>query len=73
MLPNCAVIQVLESAALQLGSLALAGSPWALAQSPDGSRLAVFDRGPGKDKRERGYKATGRSSATIVAARPGRS
>ncbi|HSD66884.1 MAG TPA: hypothetical protein VLF95_09295 [Vicinamibacteria bacterium] len=50
----------------QLGSLALPGRPWALAQGPDGSRLVVLDRGPGEDKRERGYKATGRSSATIV-------
>jgi DNA-binding beta-propeller fold protein YncE len=49
-----------------LGSLTLPGTPSALAQSPDGSRLVVFDRGPGEDKHERGYKATGRSSLTIV-------
>ena len=48
------------------GSLALSGTPWALVQSPDGSRLVVLDRGPGDDKRERGYKATGKSSATVV-------
>jgi DNA-binding beta-propeller fold protein YncE len=50
----------------RLGSLALPGSPWTMVQSPDGSRLAVLDRGPGEDKRERGYKATGKSSATVV-------
>jgi DNA-binding beta-propeller fold protein YncE len=50
----------------RVGMLALPGSPWAVLQSPDGSRLVVLDRGPGEDKRERGYKATGRSSATVV-------
>ncbi len=50
----------------QLGSLAVAGTPSALAQSPDGSHLVVLDRGPGEDKHERGYKATGKSSATVV-------
>jgi hypothetical protein len=49
-----------------VGSLALSGTPSALLQSPDGSRLVVLDRGPGEDKREHGYKATGKSSATIV-------
>jgi DNA-binding beta-propeller fold protein YncE len=50
----------------RLGSVALPGSPWAMVQSPDGSRLVVLDRGPGEDKRERGYKATGKSSATVI-------
>jgi DNA-binding beta-propeller fold protein YncE len=50
----------------RVGSLALSGTPTALLQSPDGSRLVVLDRGPGEDKRERGYKASGKSSATLV-------
>jgi DNA-binding beta-propeller fold protein YncE len=50
----------------RLGALALPGTPWAMVQSPDGSRLVVFDRGPGEDKHERGYKATGKSSATVI-------
>jgi len=37
-----------------------------MVQSPDGSRLVVLDRGPGEDKDERGYRATGKSSATVV-------
>src|SRR5205814_256708 len=40
----------------RVGSLALPGSPWAMTQSPDGARLVVFDRGPGEDKKDRGYK-----------------
>ncbi len=51
---------------VRAGSLSLPGMPTALLQSPDGSRLVVLDRGPGEDKHERGYKATGKSSATIV-------
>jgi DNA-binding beta-propeller fold protein YncE len=50
----------------RVGALALPGTPWGTLQSPDGSRLVVLDRGPGEDKKERGYKATGKSSATIV-------
>ena len=50
----------------RLGSLALPGTPVALLQSPDGSRLVVLDRGPGEDKGDRGYKATGKSSAVVV-------
>jgi DNA-binding beta-propeller fold protein YncE len=50
----------------RLGALPLAGAPTALLRSPDGSRLVVLDRGPGEDKDERGYKATGKSSATVV-------
>ena len=48
------------------GSVALQGHPEVLLQSPDGTRLVVLDRGPGEDKNERGYKATGKSTATIV-------
>ncbi len=50
----------------RLGVLALAGAPVAMLQSPDGTRLVVLDRGPGEDKDERGYKATGKSIATVV-------
>jgi YVTN family beta-propeller protein len=48
------------------GVVALPGSPTRLNRSDDGRYLVVLDRGPGEDKDERGYKATGRSSATIV-------
>lgn len=46
--------------------LALSGKPARLLRSPDGSRLVAFDPGPGEDKDERGYKAAGRSVATII-------
>lgn len=48
------------------GAVSIPGTPTALLRSPDGSRLVVLDRGPGEDKRERGYKAAGKSSVTIV-------
>ena len=48
------------------GVLPLPGSPTRLNLSDDGDYLVVLDRGPGEDKDERGYKATGRSSATVV-------
>jgi DNA-binding beta-propeller fold protein YncE len=48
------------------GTLALSGAPTYLLQSPDTSRLVVLDPGPGEEKGERGYKAAGKSSATIV-------
>lgn len=50
----------------RLAALALEGSPAALLQSPDGSRLVVLDEGPGEDKGERGYEASGKSTATVV-------
>jgi hypothetical protein len=34
--------------------------------SPDGSRLVVLERGPGTDRGERGFKAMGKSAATII-------
>lgn len=46
--------------------LALSGKPLRLLRSPDGSRLMAFDVGPGEDKKERGYKAAGKSAVTIV-------
>jgi YVTN family beta-propeller protein len=48
------------------GSLALTGRPEALVRTPDGATLLVLDQGPGKDKGEAGYQATGKSSVTIV-------
>jgi hypothetical protein len=47
--------------ARRVASLALEGNPTAMSQSPDGTRLVVFDRGPGEEG-ERGYKSTGKSS-----------
>jgi DNA-binding beta-propeller fold protein YncE len=54
------------AAGQRTGVLPLPGSPARLNRSDDGRYLVVLDRGPGEDKDERGYKATGRSSATIV-------
>jgi YVTN family beta-propeller protein len=48
------------------GSLPLTGRPEALVRTPDGATLLVLDQGPGKDKGEAGYQATGKSSVTIV-------
>src|SRR5262245_25590881 len=48
------------------GSLSLTGRPEALVRTPDGATLLVLDQGPGKDKGESGYQATGKSSVTIV-------
>ena len=50
----------------KVGALDLPGAPTYLLQSPDRSRLVVLDPGPGEEKGERGYKAAGKSSATIV-------
>jgi len=49
-----------------LAALPLEGSPQAMLASPDGSRLIVLDRGPGDDKGSRGYKAKGKSTATVI-------
>ena len=48
------------------GTLALQGRPEAIVRTPDGATLLVLDQGPGKDKGESGYQATGKSSVTIV-------
>jgi YVTN family beta-propeller protein len=34
--------------------------------TPDGSRLVILDRGPGKDAGDRGWASTGKASATFV-------
>jgi DNA-binding beta-propeller fold protein YncE len=49
-----------------IARLALSGRPARLLRTTDGSRLVVFDPGPGEDKKDRGYKATGKSVATII-------
>ena len=45
---------------------ALTGQPLVLMATPDGSRLVILDRGPGKDAGDRGWASTGKSSATFV-------
>lgn len=50
----------------RLGSLPVPGEPWTMVQGPDTSRLVIFDRGPGEEKGDRGYRSRGRSSATFV-------
>jgi DNA-binding beta-propeller fold protein YncE len=49
-----------------IATLSLEGNPRAMVASPDGSRLVVLDLGPGEGKGGRGYKAKGKSTATIV-------
>jgi DNA-binding beta-propeller fold protein YncE len=48
----------------RVASLALEGTPGWL--DDDGQYVLVLDRGPGEDKDERGWKAAGRSSVTVV-------
>ena len=48
------------------GVLPLSGAPTRINQSEDGRYVVLLDLGPGEDKDERGYKATGRSSVTVV-------
>ncbi len=50
----------------RVATLSIEGSPEAMLRSPDGRRLVVLDRGPGEDKGDRGYKAKGKASATVV-------
>jgi len=50
----------------RVATVSLEGNPQVMLRSPDGRRLIVFDRGPGDDKGDRGYKARGKSSATVV-------
>src|SRR6266568_3739637 len=50
----------------RVATLSIEGSPEAMLRSPDGRRLVVLDRGPGEDKCDRGYKAKGKASATVV-------
>jgi hypothetical protein len=61
-----ALVSVDLAAGKRLASLPLEGRPTWLIQSDDGHYLVLLDYGPGEDKAERGYKAKGRSSATIV-------
>jgi YVTN family beta-propeller protein len=63
------VTAVALPAATALGSATLQGKPGGFALTPDGARLLVFDQGPGKDKGDAGYQATGKSALTILDAR----
>jgi hypothetical protein len=54
------------AAGKRIATLPLSGTPSWLRQSDDGRYVVVLDDGPGESKGERGYKATGRSSATVV-------
>jgi DNA-binding beta-propeller fold protein YncE len=47
-------------------ALPLSGTPSWLVQGDDGRYLVALDYGPGEDKGDRGYKAAGRSSATVI-------
>jgi len=61
-----ALVSVDLAAGKRLASLPLEGQPTWLVQSDDGRYLVALDYGPGEDKGDRGWKAEGRSSATIV-------
>ena len=52
-----------------LGKATLQGEPGRALISPDGSRVVVLDKGPGKMTICCGYKPTGKSSATVIDAR----
>src|SRR5688572_14844630 len=47
-------------------TVTLQGQPKALVRTPDGRRLLVLDRGPGKDAGDAGYEAKGKSALTIL-------
>jgi YVTN family beta-propeller protein len=49
-----------------LKTVTLQGQPKALVRTPDGRRLLVLDRGPGKDAGDNGYEAKGKSALTIL-------
>ena len=61
-----ALVSVDLTAARRVGTIPLVGTPTWLVQSEDGRFLVALDYGPGEFKGDRGYKATGRASATIV-------
>jgi DNA-binding beta-propeller fold protein YncE len=61
-----AVVALEPATGRRLATLSVKGRPDGLLLSPDGSRLVVLERGPGEDKGERGYKAKGKSAATII-------
>ena len=58
------LVEVDLTSGRRVASLPLEGSPAWL--DDDGRHVLVFDRGAGEDKDERGWKASGRSSVTIV-------
>ena len=49
-----------------LKTVTLQGQPKALLRTPDGRRLLVLDRGPGRDQGDAGYEAKGKSALTIL-------
>ena len=61
-----ALVAIDLASAKRVGDLPLLGTPTWLVQSDDGRFLVALDYGPGEDKGSRGYKAAGRSWATIV-------
>ncbi len=58
------LVEVDLTSGRRVASLPLEGSPAWL--DDDGRHVLVFDRGAGEDEDERGWKASGRSSVTIV-------
>jgi len=61
-----AVVVLEPATGRRLATLSVKGRPDGMLLSPDGSRLVVLERGPGADKGERGFKAVGKSAATII-------
>lgn len=59
-------LTAVDMAGSALKTATLQGSPKALVRTPDGRRLLVLDRGPGKDAGDAGYQAKGKSAVTIV-------
>jgi hypothetical protein len=61
-----ALVSIDLASGKRTATLPLVGTPSWVVQSDDGRYLVVLDEGTGERKGERGYKAAGRSSATIV-------
>ena len=60
------VVVIDLTSARRIAELPLEGTPSRIRLSPDDRYFVVLDRGPGEDRKERGYEAKGRSSATII-------
>jgi hypothetical protein len=61
-----ALVSVDLASGKRIATLPLSGGPSWLVLGDDGRYLVALDYGPGEDKGDRGYKAAGRSSATVV-------
>lgn len=61
-----ALVAIDVASGKRTAGLPLTGAPSWLVRSEDGRYVVVLDDGPGERKGQRGYKATGRSSATIA-------